>query len=158
MGSHFIIEDGRKRQHFQHFMLYHYKKKVKKNPETQKRFVQCMEKGAVIHLMCQKCFGKFCAGDSSLYDALWSNRPVELDSDHTETLIKNNQHYTMREIAGILEISQSSAENHLHQFGYVYFSDVWVPHKLSGKKKKQTFLTILLHAILYVNIMNVFCF
>ena len=106
---------------------------------------------------------KFCAGDSSLYDALWLSRPVELDSDHTETLIENNQHYTMREIAGILKISKSSVENHLHQFGYVYFSDVCVPHKLSGEKNKTkqnktTFLTILPYAIFYLNIMNAFCF
>ena len=93
-----------------------------------------MKKGVVIDLMCQKCFVKFCAGDSSLCDALWLSRPVELDSDHTETLTENNQHYTMREIAGILKISKSSVENHLHQFGYVYFSDVCVPHKLSGEK------------------------
>ena len=94
-----------------------------------------MEKGAVIDLMCQKCFVKFCAGDSSLYDNLWLSRPVELDSDHTETLIENNQHYAMREIAGILKISKSGVENHLHHFGYVYFSDVCVPHRLSGGKK-----------------------
>ena len=94
-----------------------------------------MKKGVVIDLTCQKCFVKFCAGDSSLCDALWLSRPVELDSDHTETLTENNQHYTMREIAGILKISKSSVENHLHQFGYVYFSDVCVPHKLSGEKK-----------------------
>ena len=93
-----------------------------------------MKKGVVIDLTCQKCFVKFCAGDSSLCDALWLSRPVELDSDHTETLTENNQHYTMREIAGILKISKSSVENHLHQFGYVYFSDVCVPHKLSGEK------------------------
>ena len=123
-----------KKQHFHHIMLYYYKKS-KKSPETQKLFVQCMEKGAVIDLMCQKCFVKFCAGDSSLYDALWLSRPFELDSNHTETLIENNQHYTMREIAGILKISKSSVENHLHHFGYVYFSDVCVPHKLSGGKK-----------------------
>ena len=41
----------------------------------------------------------------------------------------------MWEIATILKISKSSVENHLHHFGYVYFSDVCVPHKLSGGKK-----------------------
>ena len=79
--------------------------------------------------MCQKCFVKFCAGDSSLYDALWLSRPFELDSNHTETLIENNQHYTMMEIAGILKISKSSVENHLHQVGYVNQFDIWVLHK-----------------------------
>ena len=39
----------------------------------------------------------------------------------------------MWEIADILKISKSSAENHLHQLGYVNRFDVWVPHKLSEK-------------------------
>lgn len=39
----------------------------------------------------------------------------------------------MQEIAGILKISKSSIENHLHQLGYVHHFEVWVPHKLSEK-------------------------
>ena len=60
-------------------------------------------------------------------------RPVEVDNDQIETLIENNQHYTTREIADILKISQSSVENHLHQLCYGHCFDVWVPHKLSEK-------------------------
>ena len=77
---------------------------------------------------------KFCAGNFSLDNAPQSGRSIEVDSDQIETLIENNQHYTMREIADILKISKSSIENHLHQPGYVNGFDVWVPHKLSGKK------------------------
>uniref|UniRef100_A0A8C6B8K2 Histone-lysine N-methyltransferase SETMAR n=1 Tax=Monodon monoceros TaxID=40151 RepID=A0A8C6B8K2_MONMO len=68
-----------------------------------------------------------------LDNAPQTGRPVEVDSDQIETLIENNQHYTMREIADILKISRSSAENHLHQLGYVNRFDAWVPHKLSEK-------------------------
>ena len=39
----------------------------------------------------------------------------------------------MREIADILKIPKSSAENYLHQLGYVNHFDVWVPYKLSKK-------------------------
>ena len=46
---------------------------------------------------------------------------------------ENNQRYTMWEIADLLKISKSSAENHLPQLGYVNCFDVWVPHNLSGK-------------------------
>ena len=76
---------------------------------------------------------KFHAGDFSLDDAPRSGRPVEVDSDQIETLIENDQRYTMREITNILKISKSNIENHLHQLGYVNCSDVWVPHKLSEK-------------------------
>ena len=102
--------------------------------------------------MCQKWFAKFCAGDCSLKDAPRSGRPIEVDSDQIETLIENNQCYTTREVADILKISKSSAENHLHQLGYINRFDVWVPHNLS---KKQTSLTIFPHVILYLNIKKV---
>ena len=50
---------------------------------------------------CQMWFAKFCAGDFSLDDAPQSGRPVEVDSDQIETLIENNQCYTMQEVADI---------------------------------------------------------
>ena len=39
------------------------------------------------------------------------------------------------EITNTLKISKSNVYNHLHQLGYVNCFDVWVPHKLSEKKK-----------------------
>ena len=49
----------------------------------------------------------FCAGNFSLDDAPWLGRAVEVHSDQIETLIENNQHYAMKEIADILKISQT---------------------------------------------------
>ena len=77
-------------------------------------------------------------------DAPRSGRPAEVDSDQIKTITESNQRYTMREIAGILKISKSSAENHLHQLGYVKRFDVWVPHK-----QKKTLFPIFPHGILY---------
>ena len=54
-----------------------------------------------------KWFAKFYAGDFSLDDAPWLDRPVEVYNDQIETLIENNQHYTMWKIANILKISKS---------------------------------------------------
>ena len=78
-------------------------------------------------------FAKFHAGDFSLDNAPLQGRPVEVDSDQIKTITENNQCYNMQKIADILKISKSSAENHLHQLGYVNRFDVWVPHKLSEK-------------------------
>ena len=63
--------------------------------------------GAVTDQMCQKWSVKFHAGDLSLDDAPQPGRPVEVDSDQIETLIENNQCYTMWEVANILKISRS---------------------------------------------------
>ena len=121
-----------KKQHFQHIMLYYFKK-GKNTTETQKKICAVYREGAVTDWTCQKWFAKFRVGDFSLDDAPRSSRSVEVDSDQIETLTEKNQHYTMREIANILKISKSSVENHLHQLGYVNHFDVWVPHKLSKK-------------------------
>ena len=50
---------------------------------------------------------KFCAGDFSLDDAPWLDRPVEVYNDQIETLTENNQRYTTHEIANILKIAKS---------------------------------------------------
>ena len=125
--SHFNIEDGRKKQHFQHIMLYYFKK-GKNTTETQKKIFTVYGEGAVTDRMCQKWFAKFHVGDFSLGNAPQSGTPVEVDSDQIETLIENNQRYTTRETANMLKIAKSSIENHFHQLGYVNHFDVWVPH------------------------------
>ena len=56
--------------------------------------------------MCQKWFAKFCGRHFLLVDALLLGRPVESDRDEIKTLIENNQHSTMQEIANILKISK----------------------------------------------------
>ena len=114
-------------------MLYYFKK-GKNATETQKRICAVNGEGAVTDQTCQKWFAKFHAGDFSLDDAPWSDRPVEVDSNQIETLTENNQRNTMKEIADILKIPKSSIENHLHQLGYLNHFVAWVPHKLSKKK------------------------
>ena len=74
--------------------------------------------------ICQKWFVKFHAGDFLQDDAPQSGRPVEVDSDQIETLIENNQRYTMRKTANILKTLRLRAENHLHPLGYVHHFDV----------------------------------
>ena len=46
-----------------------------------------------------------CAGDVSLHDAPRLGRPVDVDSNQTETLIENK--YVIQETANILKISKS---------------------------------------------------
>ena len=95
--------------------------------------------------ICQKWFTKFCIRNSLLDDAPGSGRSVEVDSNQIETLIENNQCYSMQETADILKISKSNLEKYLHQLGYFNHFDVWVPPKLSRK----IFLASFLHVILY---------
>ena len=91
------------KQHFQHIMLYYFKK----DKNTTETHTKVYRKGALTDRMCQKCFVKFRAGHFSLDDAPWSSKPVEVDSDPIETLIENSQCCTTQEIADILKISKS---------------------------------------------------
>ena len=72
--------------------------------------------GVMTDQMCQKWFENFCAGDFLLDDALQSSRLVKADSQQTEALIDNNQHYTMWEIADILKINKVIGENEKKSF------------------------------------------
>ena len=82
-------------QYFWHIMLYYFKK-GKNATEMQKKTCAVYGEGAVTDGTCQNWFAKFCARDFSLDDAPQSGRQVEVDSDQIETLIENNQHYTMQ--------------------------------------------------------------
>ena len=93
-------------QHFQYIVLYYFKK-GKNTTEIQKMICAVYGESVMTNQMCQKWLVKFHPGDFSLEDAPQSHRPVEVDSDQTETLIENNQCYNMWERAEIIKISKS---------------------------------------------------
>ena len=63
-----------------------------------------------------------------------SGRPVEVDSYQINTLLQNNQRYTMQKITDILKISKSSTENHLHHA--LLCSSLWCLGSTWFKQKK----------------------
>ena len=94
----------------------------------EKKICSVYGEGAVTNRICQKWLVKILAGDFLLANAQWSGRAVEVDSDQINTLIENNQCYTMSEIASIFKLWKSSIENHLYQLGYVHHFDVCTPY------------------------------
>ena len=104
-----LILEMEENTHFQHIMLYYFKKgKNATEMQEKKKICGVYGKGSVTDQTCQKWFVKFCAGHSSLDNAPRWGRPVEVDSDQIETLIESNQHSAMQEIADILKISKST--------------------------------------------------
>ena len=81
-------------QHFWHIILYYFKK-GKNTTETQKNICAVYGEHAVTDLMCQKWFVTFRARGVSLDHTPQLGRLVEVDSDQIDTLIENNQHYTI---------------------------------------------------------------
>lgn len=117
-------------EHFRHIMLFYFKK-GKNAAQTSKKIYAIYGEDAVKERVYQKWFARFRCGDFSVKDKPRLGRQNEIDNDKLKALIDTNPHYTMREIADVLQISKSSVENHLHQLGYVSRLDVWVPHELS---------------------------
>ena len=76
-------------------MLYYFKK-GKNTTEMQNKICAVYGEGAVTDQMCQSGLKSLCLG-----------RSVAVDSDRIETLMENNQHYTMWEMADILKIPKS---------------------------------------------------
>ena len=72
-----ILKMEEKKQHFQHIVLYYFKK-GKNATETHRKICAVYGDGAVTDQTCQKWFTKFRAGDFSLDDAPWLGIPVKL--------------------------------------------------------------------------------
>ena len=91
------------KQHFWHIISSKEKMQVK---HTKRIYAVCGE-GVVPDQTCQKWFAKLRVADFSLDDAPQLCRSDELGSDQFDTLIENNQHYTMQETADRLKTSKS---------------------------------------------------
>jgi len=87
---------------------------------------------------CQNWFAKFRAGDTTCEDCECSDRSLVIDDDQIKSLIESNPHYTTREIAQIIDVSQKTVVNRLHTLGYVSRYDIWIPYNLSDKNLMNT--------------------
>ena len=76
------------KKHFQHIMPYYFKK-GKNSTEMHRKICAVYGEGAVTDWTCWKWFAKLHTGDFSLYGPPPSGRPVDVDSDQIETLIKS---------------------------------------------------------------------
>ena len=92
----FILKMEEHEQHFQHILLYYFKKGKNAAAAQKKKICAVCGEGAVTEQTCQKWFVKFRAGDFSLDAAPRSGGPGEVDRDQTETVIENSQCYVTR--------------------------------------------------------------
>jgi len=114
-------------------MLFLFSQEKKCNANQKKKICTVYKKDAVSERVCQNWFAKFCADDTICEDHECSDRTLVIDDDQIKSLIENNPHYTTREIAELIDVSQKAVVNHLHTLGYVSQYDIWLPHNLSDK-------------------------
>lgn len=90
---------------------------------------------------CRKWFSQFRNSNFSLDDEERSGRPQELHSDELQELLDEDAGQSTRQLAGRLQVSQSTVENRLHEMGKILKSGKWVPHKLSDININQRLTT-----------------
>jgi len=88
-------------------MLFYFHK-GKNVTQTRKKICAVYGEDAVSERVCQNWFAKFRAGDTTCENRKRSGRPLVIDDDQIKNLIESNPHYTTREIAEIIDVSQKT--------------------------------------------------
>jgi len=112
------LKDGAKQTIFSVFDAFLFSQGEKCKPEKKSAMYG---EDAVSERVGQNWFAKFRAGDTTCEDREGSSKPLVVDDDQIKSLIENNPHYTTREIAEIIDVSQKTVVNHLHTFSYVRY-------------------------------------
>ncbi|GFT83159.1 histone-lysine N-methyltransferase SETMAR [Trichonephila clavipes] len=115
------------KQHFQHILLFYYRK-GKNAVQARKKLTDVYGEGVLTVRQCQNWFAKFRSGNFDVEDAPRLGRPVEADKDVIKALVDANQRLTTREIGLRLNLSNSTVYDHLKGLGLSSKLDVWVPH------------------------------
>ena len=90
MCSHFNIKDGREYTTFSAYYALLLSKRLKMQLKCKKKICAVYRESAVADGTCQKLFVKFHSEDFLLNNVPRMSRPVEVDGDQIETLIKNH--------------------------------------------------------------------
>ncbi|XP_026830642.1 histone-lysine N-methyltransferase SETMAR-like [Ooceraea biroi] len=118
------------KQYFRYLMLFYFHK-GKNATQTKEKICAVYGEDAVSERVCQNRFAEFRASGTTCEDGKRSGRPLVADDDQIKTVIENNPHYTTRDIAQIVSVSQKTVVNRSDTLGYVSRFDVWVPHNLT---------------------------
>lgn len=119
--------------HIRHILLFCFRK-GRNAAQTRREICDVYGAEAVTPRMCQFWFNRFRNGKFDLEDSSRSGRPIKISDDQILELIKNNCHYTIREIGSRLNISHAAVAHRLKTLGMVKRADIWIPNELVERK------------------------
>lgn len=105
------------RQHFQHILLFCFKKS-KNAVQVQTKVCVVYGVDAINKRTCQKRISNLRSENFDVDDVTRSGRPVEADSEKIKAIIQNKRHKSKEEIAKMLQMSKMAVENHLYALSY----------------------------------------
>ena len=111
--------------------------------ETTCNISNAFGQGTANERTVQWWFKKFCEGDESLEDEECSGQSWEVDNDQLRAVIKADPLTATREVAKEINISHSTAIQHLKQIVKVKKLDKWVPYELTKIFKKSSFWSVM---------------
>ena len=98
--------------HIRHVMLWEFKNK-KNATETAKKICNVYGQDIITDRQVRNWFAKFRSGDMSLKDERRPGRSSDLDEDALRELLESNPRKSTRELALVLNASQSTICRHL---------------------------------------------
>ncbi|EZA62154.1 Histone-lysine N-methyltransferase SETMAR, partial [Ooceraea biroi] len=130
------------KQYFRYLMLFYFHK-GKNATQTKEKICAVYGEDAVSERVCQNRFVEFRASDTTCEDGKRSGRPLVADDDQIKTLIENNPHYTTRDIAQIVNVSQKTVVNRYtlgyvscNRYGVIFHQDNIRPHVSLATRQK----------------------
>ena len=117
-------------------MLYDFKSGVSA-AESSRRINAAFGEGTTSERSAHDWFARFRKGDESLEEAPRSGRSSEVDDDRLLQLVEDDPRQTIRELAGLLGVSQPTIVTHMAQLGKVYKMPQWVLHVLSARDRER---------------------
>lgn len=112
--------------HIRHCMLYHFHE-----GKNGLQATKAIREDALNERTCQKWFASSKTRNFDLNDQDRSERPLEVDDDVLEALLKEDPQQSSTELALELSVFYTTVLNRLKALGKVQKVGRWVPHQLS---------------------------
>lgn len=122
------------RDHIRHCLLYEYQMGHSVKDATR-NICAALRQDVLSQATAYRWYLRFDNGDYSLEDQTHPGRPVELDIDALQALVKSDPRQTTRCLASALGCDQSTVDRHLNELGYRNILGALVPHVLSPEQK-----------------------
>ena len=85
---------------------------------------------------CERWIARFARGDLSLEDEPRTRRPLEVNLDALQELVRSNLRLSTRKMTNELGADHTTINRRLKDLGYVQKIGAWIPHQLTESLKE----------------------